>query len=140
MYLIREGEDMDTSISTKKAIGGSFTAIIILVISQTLAQLIASMFLLLRIQDGICNIIAGILYVSIAYVFLLLFTNKLIKRGLRDFFEAENKKIKTDSSVDFENISLKAEETPKPPIVLSKSAQQESSRSRKTFRSLVNGL
>lgn len=70
---------METSISTKKAISGSFTAIIILVISQTLAQLIASMFLLLRIQDGICNIIAGVLYVSIAYAFLLLFTKKLIK-------------------------------------------------------------
>ena len=59
---------------------------------------------------------------------------------LNDSDRAENKKIKTDSSVDFENVSPKAEETPKPPIVLSKFAQQESSRSRKTFRSLVNGL
>ena len=48
----------------KKAIGGSVAAIITLVISQISAQLLASAFVLLKVPAGICNIIAGILYLS----------------------------------------------------------------------------
>ena len=47
----------------KKAIGGSVAAIITLVISQISAQLLASAFVLLKVPAGICNIIAGILYI-----------------------------------------------------------------------------
>ena len=57
-------------MSTRKVIGGSLAAIIILVVSQVLAQLIASVCLLIQISEGICNIIAGVLYVGLAYVIL----------------------------------------------------------------------
>ena len=45
-------------MSTKKAIGISFVAIFILVITQVIAQAIASIFTIIHVPDGICNIIA----------------------------------------------------------------------------------
>ena len=47
-------------MSTKKAISTSFVAIFILIITQIIAQSIASMFVIIKIPTGICNIIAGI--------------------------------------------------------------------------------
>lgn len=47
-------------MSTKKVIGGSVAAIVILIIAQLAAQLAASALTLIKIPDGICNIIAGI--------------------------------------------------------------------------------
>ncbi len=47
-------------MSTKKVIGGSVAAIVILIIAQLAAQLAASALNLIKIPDGICNIIAGI--------------------------------------------------------------------------------
>ena len=44
-------------MSTKKAIGTSFVAIFILIITQIIAQSIASMFVIIKIPTGICNII-----------------------------------------------------------------------------------
>ena len=52
-------------MSTKKAISTSFVAIFILIITQIIAQSIASMFVIIKIPTGICNIIAGIIYVSV---------------------------------------------------------------------------
>ena len=49
-------------MSTKKAISTSFVAIFILIITQIIAQSIASMFVIIKIPTGICNIIAGIIY------------------------------------------------------------------------------
>ena len=65
-------------MSTKKAIGDSFAAIFILLISQLIAQGIASAFGLIKVPYGICNIIAGLLYVGLAYVFLNAFALSLI--------------------------------------------------------------
>lgn len=56
-------------MSTKKAIGDSFAAIFILLISQLIAQGIAAAFGLIKVPSGVCNIIAGLLYVGLAYVF-----------------------------------------------------------------------
>ena len=43
-------------MSTKKVIGGSVAAIVILIIAQLAAQLAASALNLIKIPDGICNI------------------------------------------------------------------------------------
>lgn len=66
-------------INTRKAIGGSFLAIVILAIAQIFAQLVASLFVLIKVSTGICNILAGIIYVVLAYVLLKLFAEKIYK-------------------------------------------------------------
>ena len=71
-------------MSTKKAIGDSFAAIFILIVSQLIAQGIASAFGLIKVPYGICNIIAGLLYVGLAYVFLKAFAGKIVKLPMAD--------------------------------------------------------
>ena len=66
-------------INTRKAIGGSFLAIVLLAIAQIFAQLVASLFVLIKVSTGICNILAGIIYVVLAYVLLKLFAEKIYK-------------------------------------------------------------
>ena len=58
-------------MSTKKAISTSFVAIFILIITQIIAQSIASMFVIIKIPTGICNIIAGIILLArlLSYLF-----------------------------------------------------------------------
>jgi hypothetical protein len=75
----------DVFMNSKKAIGGSFGAIAILVIAQILAQLMASLFVLIKIPEGICNIIAGIIYIGVAFVLLKFFAEKLLKIKIEDF-------------------------------------------------------
>lgn len=58
---------MDNKMSTKIVIIGSFIAIVILIVAQVLAGLIASGFSLVKLPEGICNIIAGVLYLGLAY-------------------------------------------------------------------------
>ena len=43
-------------MSTRKTIGGALGAIIVLLVAQILAQLVASLFVLVKIPEGICNI------------------------------------------------------------------------------------
>lgn len=76
--IILEEEGIDF-MSTKKTLGGAFGAIIILILAQILAQLAASVFVLVKVPEGICNIIAGILYIGLAFIFLKLFSKKLLK-------------------------------------------------------------
>lgn len=66
-------------MSTRKTIVGILGSIIILIIAQVLAQLVASLFVLVKVPEGICNIIAGIIYVGSAFVLLRLFSKKLLK-------------------------------------------------------------
>ena len=66
-------------MSTKKAIGDSFAAIFILLISQLIAQGIAAAFGLIKVPSGVCNIIAGALYAGLAYAFLKIFAAKIVK-------------------------------------------------------------
>ena len=66
-------------MSTKKVIGGSVAAIVILIIAQLAAQLAASALNLIKIPDGICNIIAGIFYVGLTYVILKIYIEKVIR-------------------------------------------------------------
>lgn len=66
-------------MSTRKTIGGALGTIIILIAAQILAQLVASLFVLVKVPESICNIIAGIIYVALAFVLLKLFSIKLLK-------------------------------------------------------------
>lgn len=66
-------------MSTRKTIGGALGAIIVLLVAQILAQLVASLFVLVKIPEGICNIIAGIIYVGLAFVLIELFSKRLLK-------------------------------------------------------------
>ena len=72
-------------MSTKKAISTSFVAIFILIITQIIAQSIASMFVIIKIPTGICNIIAGIIYAGLTYLILKMFISKIIKLPTSDF-------------------------------------------------------
>lgn len=67
-------------MSTRKTIGGALGAIIVLLVAQILAQLVASLFVLVKIPEGICNIIAGIIYVGLAFVLIELFSKRLLKK------------------------------------------------------------
>lgn len=71
-------------MSSRKAIGGSFGALIILVVTQIFAQLVASLFVLIKIPKGICNIIAGIIYVGLAFLLLKSFSKKVLKIKIDD--------------------------------------------------------
>lgn len=71
-------------MSTVKALGGSFIAIVILVIAQLLAQLISSLFILIKVPVGICNILTGILYLGLAFILLKLFAEKICKIQIQD--------------------------------------------------------
>ena len=66
-------------MSTRKTIGGALGAIIVLIVAQILAQLVASLFVLVKIPEGICSIIAGIIYVGLAFVLSELFSKRLLK-------------------------------------------------------------
>ena len=70
---------------TKKAIRTSFAAIFILIIAQMIAQSIASLFAVMKLPSGICNIIAGILYLGLTYLILQLFICKIIKLPISGF-------------------------------------------------------
>ena len=72
-------------MSTKKAIGISFVAIFILVITQVIAQAIASIFTIIHVPDGICNIIAGVIYAGLSYFLLKIFISKVIRLPVSDF-------------------------------------------------------
>lgn len=66
-------------MSVKKAIGGSICAIILLVVSQLVAQLVGSLFIIIKVSEGICNIIAGIIYIGLALILSKILSEKLLK-------------------------------------------------------------
>ena len=70
-------------MKTNKVIVGSIAAIFVLVFSQIGAQLIASVFHLTGISIGICNIIAGIIYILLSYFLLNVLVSKFIKTDIR---------------------------------------------------------
>ncbi|MBD5521637.1 MAG: CPBP family intramembrane metalloprotease [Lachnospiraceae bacterium] len=70
-------------MKTNKVIIGSIAAIFVLVFSQIGAQLIASVFYLTGISIGICNIIAGVIYISLAYFLLNVLVRKFLKTDIR---------------------------------------------------------
>lgn len=75
---------LENNISIKKVISGSFAGIFCLIFAQVLAEIIASGFILLKIPEGICNIIVGVLYIVIAYFLLKVLANKMLKISLKE--------------------------------------------------------
>lgn len=72
-------------MKTNKVIIGSVGAVFVLVFSQIAAQLIGSVFHLTGISIGICNIIAGILYLLLSYFLLKVLVSKFLKTDIRIF-------------------------------------------------------
>lgn len=72
-------------ISSKKAIGGSIVAILVLLVSQVVAQLLASVLVIIKIPTGICNIVAGVLYFVFTYFLLKVLMSKILKLNMVDY-------------------------------------------------------
>ena len=70
-------------MKTNKVIIGSIAAIFVLVFSQIGAQLVASAFHLAGVSIGICNIIAGIIYILLSYFLLNVLVSKFLKTDIR---------------------------------------------------------
>jgi hypothetical protein len=71
-------------MSTKKVIGGSFGAIVVLLVAQIVALLLSNLLVFIKIPQGICNIIAGGLYLGLAVLLLKLLVEKLLKMKIED--------------------------------------------------------
>lgn len=72
-------------VSSKKAIGGSIAAILVLLVSQVVAQLLASVLVIIKIPTGICNIVAGVLYFVFTYFLLKVLMSKILKLNMADY-------------------------------------------------------
>ena len=70
-------------MKTNKVIIGSIAAIFVLVFSQICAQLVASGFHITGISIGICNIIAGIIYILLSYFLLNILVSKFLKTDIK---------------------------------------------------------
>lgn len=82
-YAAIRGESMKT-IKTSKVIWGIAGSLLVLIISQILAQLLASLFAVINIPIFICNAAAGILYAVFAYFLLKLYAEKILRMELSD--------------------------------------------------------
>lgn len=71
-------------MSKRQAIGGALGAIIVLIVAQILAQLVANLFVFVKFPEGICNIIAGIIYIGLAFVLLKFFSKYLLKTKMNN--------------------------------------------------------
>lgn len=69
-------------MKTKKVIFGSIAAILLLVISQIFSELLASLFHIVGLHLGICNMIAGTCYLLCAYLLLKLLAGKFLKTDM----------------------------------------------------------
>lgn len=72
-------------MKTKKMILSIILSLLTLVVAQILSQLIASIVLLVKIPSFVANIIAGVLYVGFAYVFIKLLCEKYLKSDMSDY-------------------------------------------------------
>lgn len=72
-------------MKTNKVIIGSIGAVFVLVFSQIAAQLVGSVFYLTGINIGICNIIAGILYLLLSYFLLKVLVSIFLKTDIKIF-------------------------------------------------------
>ena len=68
-----------------KAIGISLMAVILLVVSQIAAELLASVFVVVGIPMGICNTVAGLVYLYFAWTLLKLFLEKVMHLKSEDY-------------------------------------------------------
>lgn len=72
-------------MNTRKVIAASLGSVLVLAAAQILAQFAASFLLLIKVPEGICNILAGILYAGLTFILLKLFAEKLLKIKIENF-------------------------------------------------------
>lgn len=63
---------------TYKTLGGGLAAILLLILTQLIAQGAAGLLAMIKLQAGVCNIIAGILYAGLGYAALRLLSEKVL--------------------------------------------------------------
>lgn len=68
---------------TRKTLGGALAAILLLILTQLIAQGAAGLLAMIKLPAGVCNIIAGILYVGLAYAALRLLCEKVLHERIR---------------------------------------------------------
>ncbi|MBO4494341.1 MAG: CPBP family intramembrane metalloprotease [Clostridiales bacterium] len=71
-------------MSTKKVIGGCLGVILIKIISDILAALLASGLVVLSVSMGICNLVYAVLYPILAFFMTKFFVKKILKLKLSD--------------------------------------------------------
>lgn len=72
-------------MKTYKVILGLIAAIFVLLLSQIGGELMGSLFHLIGLQTGFCNIIAGVMYPLITYLLLKLLADKFLKTDVKKF-------------------------------------------------------
>ena len=72
-------------MSKVKAIICSVTAIVILILSQIVSELVAGLFLFAGVPTGVCNALAGVLYLAIALIIVKVFYEKVMHLETADF-------------------------------------------------------
>jgi membrane protease YdiL (CAAX protease family) len=73
-------------VKSDKTGGAILLSILILIVSQIGAEIIASLFMVIKVPEFICNILAGILYVFFSYKLLKLLCTKYLKSNLEDYY------------------------------------------------------
>lgn len=63
---------------TYKTLGGGLAAILLLILTQLIAQGAAGLLAMIKLPAGVCNIIAGILYAGLGYAALRLLSEKVL--------------------------------------------------------------
>lgn len=69
-------------MTTGKIALGIIGSLLILIISQIAAQILASILVIIHVPTFICNVIAGILYIIFAYFLLKIYAEKILKMQL----------------------------------------------------------
>lgn len=73
-------------MKTKKMIVTIVFGLLALIVAQTLSQVMASVLLVVKVPEFICNMCAGILYVVIAFIFVKLLCEKYIKEDMSSYY------------------------------------------------------
>ncbi len=71
-------------IKTSKVVLGIVGSLVILVIAQLAAQVLANIFSIIRLPVFVCNAVAGVLYVVFAYLLLKVYAERVLKLQLSD--------------------------------------------------------
>ena len=72
-------------MKTGKMILSIILSILVLVVAQVLTQLLGSVLVLIKIPAFIANMVAGILYIIIAYFLLKLLCKKILKGDMSEY-------------------------------------------------------
>lgn len=72
-------------MKTRKMILSIILSLLAVVVAQNLSQLLARIAILVKIPSFIANILAGILYIAFAYLFIKLLCKKYIKGDMSDY-------------------------------------------------------